>query len=158
MHMACNAPDAQDDARVLHHAVGVQQPGPHRTDAGAHRMSDEFVQPARLDDLHIVVEQHDDLARGSLYRRIVQGRVVEGAWVAQDADSAVAFNLRQPSQGVGLPGCVVHDEQFPVGIGRPVTQTVHAGLEHGQLVAGGDDDADQRRRRGQGVAHMVGAG
>ena len=77
MQVPRHAADAKAHASVLDGVIGVEQLGTHAAHTLLLGVHDHLFQPARGDDLGVVVEQQQILARGVPGPKVVQGAVVE---------------------------------------------------------------------------------
>ncbi len=113
---------------------------------------DDAVQPmgiagSRQHD--IVVEQADDRPPSRFRRLIVQRRIIERTIVAQDPHPVQAFDLPEKLDGLRLGAGVIDDDHLEGGIGGARQQRFEAGSKQIDLVAGRNDDRNQRQRIGR---------
>lgn len=130
-------------ASVLQRPVRIQQPRADDADVRLLRQHDHLVQPRRVDDIDIVVEQHNDFAACMADAGVVHGRPVERPGMRQDAHAWVGSQACQQARGAAFPAVVVHDEQLDrLVIGAVQNPLDAAGKQRG-TVAGGDNDGDE---------------
>src|SRR5262249_27417895 len=86
-----------------------------------------------------------DLASRRGDGEVVDRRVIEGAWIGQDSRDAALLELTEVLQSVWRAALVVDDEQLEVPVGGLLLDALDALLEQLQLVAGRNDDRDERR-------------
>ena len=69
--MLCRPTQPHDDARVLHFAIGVEQPRTHNANVIAQGVAHHVAQPVGLQRCRVIVQQQDQLAA-----RLRHGKVV----------------------------------------------------------------------------------
>lgn len=146
--MGGQAVDADDDTGVLHHIVLPQQLGAYRSNIRSYGQTHHFLEPVGMQDLDVVVDQPDVFPRGELDTDIVQGGVVEGIGVRQDAYTA-GLEFVEVLQGLGIAGLVVDDDEFQIRVVGLGQQTFHAGMQELVGIPGGNDQADLGQSLGQ---------
>ena len=141
--MRRNAARADGNAGVLQRAVGIQQPRTDDADVRSLRQGDHLAQPAWVDHLRVVVEQHDDLAARLPHGGVVQRGPVERTGVGQDADAWVCGQAGQQPRGAAFAAVVVQDQHFDRGVVGAVQDPIDAACKQRGMVAGWDDDGDE---------------
>src|SRR5271157_320819 len=115
---------SQNHSSVLEPSIGIQKLRSDCTHFRPYDVRYHLAEPVRRNYLGIVVEEQQDLAPGFLSRRVVHGRIVEYAWMFQDANPAVSFLDRsKEGQSIGFLATVVDDEQLQAWI---ICSTEHA--------------------------------
>ena len=143
--------DAENDAGVLDRVVGVIEHGPDAANLRPQGMAGHFFQPIRRDDLEVVVEQGDHVARRLLHREIVNRGIVERRVVFQHARRMPRGQQRV--QAVGQRGeegqrrrlirAVVDEQDLKPRISRVLEEALDAALDQRDAIARGDDDRDE---------------
>ena len=152
--MAALAHRRQEQAGMLDSPAGVEQQRTDRADLRALRLCEKGVEPVRVEDLDVVVQEQQEFALCRLHGEIVEARPV------------VRLGRRDDPVGIALQPCA----PFPVGrrdildaddlvilVGGEPAQCLDAGLDHTLSRAGRDDDRDEPFG-GQRAFHAVGAG
>ena len=107
MPMARDFADAHDNPRVLDGVIGEEQFCTHSTHSGAHRVNQHFFQPIRRNDLHIVVEEQENLAAGFIGCEVIGPGIVEGFMEFQNLHPLILAALQTVIQGIGSDVTVV---------------------------------------------------
>lgn len=94
-----------------------------------------------MQDLDIVVDETYVFPRGELDTDVVQGGVVEGIGMRQDAYTT-PLEFVEVGERFGIAGLVVDDDEFQVRVVGLGQQTFHAGMQELVGIPGGDDQTD----------------
>ena len=147
VHVGRKGQKAEADACVLDGVVRVEQLCAHAAHTVLLGVHEHFFDPARRNDLRIVVEQQQVFAGGLPCAKVVQGAVVEAGALPCDHPQVPVFFL-QPfiaAEGGRLPTVVLDNDDLEVLIGTLAADGLHAGAQVGGMVAAGDQDADPAR-------------
>ena len=146
---------ADDHSRMLHRAVGVEQPRADAADRPPLGVLEHRPQPVRLDHLDVVVEKKDVWTADGAGAQVDQPAEVEGPIVPQDGEAAFMAGGAGAEQldGSRLPAAVVHDQHFEIRVIGPFEYRPQASIEQLWFVASGNDDADAA-----GFAHGIADG
>ena len=130
----------EEQAGMLDAPVGVEKERADRADVWPLRLSEQRVEPIRLDDLGIVVEKEQELALGRFRGEIVEARPVVGLG-RRDDPVGVAL---QPIPPLAVGGRNIFDtDDFIFLVAGEAAQALDAGLDHALRGAGRDDDRDK---------------
>ncbi|MNN68871.1 hypothetical protein D3C81_1846120 [compost metagenome] len=102
---------------MLDGAIPVQQQWTAYTNIWTQGIFDQTLQPIALDDLGIVIEEHQHLAMCLRGGQVVQSRPIEWNIGIDNPEVTTARHVLQPRQGLWLGGTVVDHNDF---IGRIV--------------------------------------
>src|SRR5207302_4310664 len=133
------AEERKADALVLDAAIGIDEPGAHGTDLGAHGVLDESLQPVLGQHLGVVVEEQQKVAVDVRRAVVLNAGVVVIVAVVENA----AREVGEVGVGLGLLALIVDDEEFVIIVRRLLDDAGDARLEQVEPVARGDDDRDQ---------------
>ena len=149
MGVAGNALDAEDGAAELHGSIRIEQLGPDHADVVLHCLADQELEPARIVDQGVVVEEDEDVAARCFCAEIVEPGIVEAVGVTNEADGAALRGMAQIAKGVLILRAVVDDNDLHLGarVAGPLLDAGKARLKQIELVLGRDDDADRRQIR-----------
>ena len=147
VHVGRKGQKAEADARVLDSVVRIKQLCAHAAHTVLLGVHEHFFDPARRNDLRIVVEQQQVFAGGFLCAKVVQGAVVEAGALPCDHLQVLVLLLQLfiAAEGGRLPAVVLDDDDLKILIGAPAVDGLHAGAQVGRMVAAGDQDADPAR-------------
>src|SRR5581483_186328 len=106
------------------------------------RPARQLLQPVRLYDLDIVVEEQQQAAGGVLRAEIVGPRIVERRREIEDTNARIAAQRLVIGQGRRLAAAAIHQNDLIIGIDRPLSNGSHALLDKLPLVFRRDDDGD----------------
>ena len=127
---------AQKHAGVLDSAVGIQQAGARDGGAVRHFLQ-QGVEPAGFDDLHIVVEEQQELPVGGVHGAVVETRPVERHWHVDDFIGVRAdegFPHRLPARDV------IDADDLVILVRGQGAQAGQTGLDMAFRGTGRDDD------------------
>ena len=157
VQVARHAADAKADAGVLDGVVRVQKLCAHAAHPLLLGVHDHFFQPARGDDLGVVVQQQQIFAGGILCPKVVQGAVVEALALPGEHLQVFRVLLLHPligAESLRLLGVVLNEKDLIIRVGGAGKDGLHTGLQIPDMVAGGDEDAHPARV-GHGVIGLV---
>ena len=156
VHVGCQRQEAEADAGVLDGIVRVEQLCAHAAHAVLLGVHEHFLDPARGNDLGIVVEQQQVFAGGFLCTEVVQSTVIEaGALPCDDPQVPVLLlQLFVAAEGSFFLAVVLDDDDLKVLIGGLVIDGFHTGAQVPGVIAAGDQDADPARLC-KGVIRLV---
>src|SRR6202042_2905427 len=96
--MARVAVQTQGRSGVLHRAVGVEEQRGHGAYLGAASLLEQRLDPARVDDLRVVVEEDENVGAGRAGGGIVERGEVERPVVAHHGDAGTTLETSQEVQ------------------------------------------------------------
>ena len=103
---------AEHNARVLNASVGAKELCANDADGREIRPGDKFAKPLGVGDFHVVIEKQKKLAGGFTSSAVVDGAVVERAWMPEDADARVFRQASEILFGGRFLAAVIDNENF----------------------------------------------
>ena len=148
-------------SHVLNESVIEQELRTDDANLWAHETSGHLLEPRRLDNLGVVVEQHDELARAVSHAKVDKSRVVEPLALARlPANHPHAFAPRDQlvvkRKRICVRTAVLYQHDLVTLVGRPLQNAFYAGAQQVRMITRRDDDAHKRLGFRQLVAHAVG--
>src|SRR5207302_9767106 len=122
-------------AGMLDAPVGVEKERADRADLRPLRLSEQGVEPIRLDDLDIVVEEEQELALPRFRGEIVEARPV--VWLGRRDDPVGVALQPIPPLAVARRN-VLDTDDFVLLVAGEAAQALYAGLDHALPGAGRD--------------------
>ena len=127
MAVARAAVDAHQHARVLDRVVGIVEHCPAEADVGLAALAHHLGEPVAVDDLDVIVEQQQVLARRVPAAKIVDAAEVEAALVSHDPRAVIPLRQIFVVGRCGrVGGIVLNDDDLEILVGRFGVDAVQA--------------------------------
>ena len=121
------AAQPRDDAGVLDRVVGIVEHCPAEADAGLTALAHHLGEPVAVDDLDVIVEQQQVLARRVPAAKIVDAAEVEAALVSHDPRAVIPLRQLFVVGRCGrVGGIVLNDDDLEILVGRFGVDAVQA--------------------------------
>ena len=148
-----------DDARVLDRVVRVVEHRAADADTGLAALAHHLGEPVAVDDLDVVVQQQQILARSVLAAKIVDAAEIEPALVGHDPGAVVAVGqLFVVGRRGGVGGVVLNDDDLKILIGRLGVDAVQAFFQIVGVIFVGDQNRHEGLRLRDVPDDVAGAG
>ncbi|KVK77362.1 hypothetical protein WS90_22410 [Burkholderia cepacia] len=112
MQVISAAAEPDYDPRMLNGSVRIEKLDADNAYLGTQRVSHHFVEPIAVDDLHIIIDQGDELSPGNIYRAIVESGIIEWPIVPEDTYTVIDRKPLHIVERFRFVGAIVDNDDF----------------------------------------------